>query len=66
MDEETGNTNTTYYQYSWKDYIQFGKKIKKLYKSGSGNPCTFSQSHTHTSAWDNTVYNMHTVHGVHD
>jgi hypothetical protein len=43
MDEEIVNTNTTYYQYLWKDYTQFGKTIIKLYKSGSRNPCTSKQ-----------------------
>jgi hypothetical protein len=63
MDEES-NKNTIYYQYSWKDYIQFGKKIKKLYKSGYGNPRTFIQSHAGISTLSNIVYNAHSEWSV--
>ena len=64
MDEETINKKTTYYQYSCKDYTQFGKTIIKLCKSGFGNPCTFNQSSACTFAQDNTIYNAHNVQSV--
>jgi hypothetical protein len=61
MDEETINTKTKYYQYSWKDYTQFGKIITKLCKSGSGNLHTFNQSSAQTSMWANMVYDAHSA-----
>jgi len=60
-DEETINTNTTYYQYSWNDYIQYGKTTIKLCKSGSRNPHTFIQRSACTSAWANTMHDVHSV-----
>jgi hypothetical protein len=61
MDEETINTNTTYYQYSWKDYTHFGKEIIKPCKSGYGNPHIINQSIARTFTLANTVYNAHSA-----
>jgi len=54
-------TNTTYYQYSMKDYSKFGNKIIILCKSGFVNPRTFNKSSTHVSTHANMVYDAHTA-----